>query len=372
MRRLCISILIFVVIVLSGEMVCRLSGINDNYRMGRPSRISREDIDLVYRLREDLDLEAPLYNVLRLEPDVLSGQIISTFHVRTNAIGLREEQSLPASDTTSLIIMCMGDSVTFGWGADGDESYPRILEGLLNQCEGRRIRVINSAQPGFSSCQGLHFYRQVLRDIPSDFVIVAFGHNDHSIAIQGYRSARDKFTKLSQGAGRYRFWLRRSDFYLCWLRLVTGIVGRCRLTLFSSSPVGLDNPGSVREFEEHLTELVGEIRRDDRGVLLMTQPRNTSESTWLSYNKAMRHVAETTGTPLFDASMLFDTLPDERNEDGQRSVPPNGLFLDDIHLTPQGNTILARAIAEYLFTVPELLEIRRQGITHDGGNARNH
>lgn len=372
MRKLLIVVFMCVVLVVAGEAMCRLLGLNDNYRQSRPSRISREDSDLVYRLRENLDIEAPLYNVLKLESDALSGHVISTFRVRTNALGLREEQVLPGVDHTSPIIMCMGDSVTFGWGANDNESYPRLLEDILRRGGDPRLRVINAAQPGFSSCQGLHFYRRVLREIPADFVIVAFGHNDHSVAIQGYRSARDKFTRLSRGAGRVGYVLRRSDFYLCWVRLVTGISGRCRMAFFPGPPPGLDNPGSVTEFAEHLTGLIDAIRGDARGVLLLTQPRNTEESTWRAYNQTIARVAEETGTPLFDAGGLFASLPDGRNDEGERTPPPNDLFLDDIHLTLRGNAILARGIADYLRDQSIPIEIRRGHLSPAGGNVRIH
>ena len=45
-------------------------------------------------------------------------------------------------------ILVIGDSFTFGAGVEGEEAYPRLLEGLLDSDYAGRIEVINAGVPG--------------------------------------------------------------------------------------------------------------------------------------------------------------------------------------------------------------------------------
>ena len=51
----------------------------------------------------------------------------------TNSHGMRDAEPLP-SDLPGLIrIVCIGDSVTFGYGVKGEEAFPNVLEALLQR-----------------------------------------------------------------------------------------------------------------------------------------------------------------------------------------------------------------------------------------------
>ena len=54
---------------------------------------------------------------------------LRTFYVTTNSIGLRSPEI--RQNKPDLRIVCLGDSVTFGWGVPEEDSYPRQLEHLL-------------------------------------------------------------------------------------------------------------------------------------------------------------------------------------------------------------------------------------------------
>ena len=78
-----------------------------------------------------------------------------------------------------LTILCLGDSHTFGIGADAAHSYPRQLEGLLQaQWPAQAIRVVNAGVPGFNSSQVLHRLEGHLREAQPDLVLVLVGLND--------------------------------------------------------------------------------------------------------------------------------------------------------------------------------------------------
>src|SRR5581483_189566 len=80
--------------------------------------------------------------------------------IANDSRGYRDpDRPLPAEHDGVFRIVCLGDSITFGFNVDQDETFPRRLERLLNQRHpGHPVEVVNTAVPGWSWLQGLRFY----------------------------------------------------------------------------------------------------------------------------------------------------------------------------------------------------------------------
>jgi len=75
----------------------------------------------------------------------------------------------------------MGDSCTWGWGVAQDETYPAVLQTLLDHDTGRgRYQVINAGSPGHTSYQGLTYLRERGLDLHPAIIISGYGFNDPS------------------------------------------------------------------------------------------------------------------------------------------------------------------------------------------------
>ncbi len=77
---------------------------------------------------------------------------IREFVVDTNSRGFRgpEFEEVPADGTFRMV--CMGDSITFGWGLREEEGYCRVMEREINRdiTEGApRVEAINAGVPGY-------------------------------------------------------------------------------------------------------------------------------------------------------------------------------------------------------------------------------
>lgn len=74
-------------------------------------------------------------------------------------------------------IVCIGDSLTEGFGVEPEQAFPVLLEARLHELGHRHVRVVNAGISGSTSASGVSRLRWQLRARPS-IVILALGAND--------------------------------------------------------------------------------------------------------------------------------------------------------------------------------------------------
>jgi lysophospholipase L1-like esterase len=122
--------------------------------------------------------------------------------VSTNAQSFRADYPIGAKPAGTFRIVCLGDSVTFGYRVppvwpdkpnDYDrewQPYPVLLEKELRKANpNRSIEVFPMAVPGYTSHQGLAWLKRDIDYLQPDVVIASFGWNDVSMS-----DARDRET----------------------------------------------------------------------------------------------------------------------------------------------------------------------------------
>jgi lysophospholipase L1-like esterase len=134
----------------------------------------------------------------------------SQWHVYTDAHGLRVSAQGRAIKPRALDLLAIGDSFTFGYAVEYEDSIPARLDAMA----GDRWRVINAGQPAYGPAQ----YRMHLEHLlasgfePRAIVLVLFAGNDlFDAMIDKDQPVRDG---IIGNPGGMREWLkRRSHLY---------------------------------------------------------------------------------------------------------------------------------------------------------------
>lgn len=94
-------------------------------------------------------------------------------------------------------VLAFGDSLTFGTGANPDQSYPAVLQGLISR------EIINAGIPGEISADGLARLPEFLDQYQPALLILCHGGNDFLRNLDEQRAADNvrAMVKLAQERG---------------------------------------------------------------------------------------------------------------------------------------------------------------------------
>jgi lysophospholipase L1-like esterase len=203
--------------------------------------------------------------------------------MRTNSLGLRGDE---VRDDGSTRILAVGDSCTWGWRVAQDESYPAVLQRLLDDRYGAgKEQVINAGVPGYSSYRGLLYLRERGLELKPAIVIVGYGFNDMS-------AGGDDEVRIAQNR-RLMPLLLADDFLIQNIGIYRW--ARWRMSQADSRSRDWAKRVPPDKYERNLKEIVTLARQHGAKVMLInfTELRKPSP-----YKTALFGVAETLDVPL--------------------------------------------------------------------------
>lgn len=252
-------------------------------------------------------------------------------------------------------ILCLGDSVTFGYKLPARQGYVERLQGLLAMKDAGRPRfiVLNGGTIAAAPPQELDWLTHEGEAIAPDLVVVQICLNDLTYllhpASEGISSARD-----GNGGRDEPHWSALMRLAFRW--------------------------GRKQEFGDDLAQAAEEIETENFDKLLDPQ---ASKSMWVYWDKAtsdwasMIDFCESRGMPIAFMIVPLDVQIDDRTVSSEpqsrissfaktrgircldllpilrakhldEGVPMSDLYNDYTHPSPNGNKIIARALLDFL------------------------
>ncbi|HVG30708.1 MAG TPA: SGNH/GDSL hydrolase family protein [Pyrinomonadaceae bacterium] len=265
--------------------------------------------------------------------------------VSTNSEGLRHEGDVGRKEPGTFRVVCLGDSVTFGyrvpvvWADKPNDynpdwlPYPMLLERSLRAANpGRKIEVVALAVPGYTSYQGLAWLRRDIDWLEPDALTACFGWND-----VGLRSSPDRELMPDDWPHvAYRTALSHSQVLAhlsLWMQRRRAAKEPPRPATTPRVPQG--------EFAANMTgiaRLAGE--RGARVVLVGTVYRdavtNPGEAARVkSHRDALREAANSQGIPYLEIPELTEAANSQK------------LFGELIHPNHEGHRLMALSLLKF-------------------------
>jgi lysophospholipase L1-like esterase len=269
--------------------------------------------------------------------------------VSTNAQGLRHEGDIARKPDGEFRIVCLGDSVTFGYRvplvfpehpheyARDQLPYPLQLEKQLRAANpGKKIDVLPLAVPAYTSLQGLNWLKRDIDWLKPDVVTVCFGWNDVCL-----RSVPDRLVmptdwlhvtvrslmEHSQALIQFAHWSHTQR-----------VKKHAENAAFTTPRV------PPADYVANLLE-TARVTRDHHAQPLIIAPvyrdalANPSEAALIKkYRDALRDAATTNGIPYLEIGELTET-----------NYPANiPLFGELIHPSYEGHKVIAREVLKFL------------------------
>lgn len=263
-------------------------------------------------------------------------------------------------------IFTLGGSCTFGFGLNDDETWPYLLENLLNEMLRKHpMDVINAGNNGHSSWQSLlRLYLKVLPWKPQ-YVIYYEAYNDikrYPLELNHIMLSEDvAFTTTTA-----QYWARKmqsKNFY------VRSMIYRCSSELFPrphkvAAILTQDDVASLEGIHQHNGAVfirnirtMGKLCQADGIAMILTtvihdgvsMPRITSEVITY-YNRLLRNWAREENFPLIDLEKAFQPISDKNEY----------FYPDHYHPNKKGAQFIAKTIADGFLEIynPQIIEKR--------------
>ena len=99
-----------------------------------------------------------------------------SYTVQTNSLGFRDRE-FTLKKTAKTRVLAIGDSFTFGYGVNGDQAWPKVLEARL-RAAGNDLEIANLGRPGSSPRGYAIVAEKAIPLLKPDLVIVAVLQGD--------------------------------------------------------------------------------------------------------------------------------------------------------------------------------------------------
>ncbi|MBL8018105.1 MAG: SGNH/GDSL hydrolase family protein [Leptospirales bacterium] len=268
------------------------------------------------------------------------------FRIDRNGFRIVERAPVLADQT----IVCLGDSGTFGFWADGTwPRFPNFPDKLQESLDARTYRIVNAGVIGYTSSHILRQYMVRVRKLKPHTIVIRIGFNDHSPSWDIRRAVRDPDSSFK----RFLIYSMGSTF-----TVQTAVT----LKQIGEPDRAMEIPwNTISQFKENLTRLVDYARADGVRVVLLDYPirppafpGRVDQSKFPTmgwgvrdyqsllelhrpYTEAIREIAQVKQVPLIETAPELES----RQQEGFSET-------DIVHPNEKGYSLIAKAVARFL------------------------
>ena len=245
----------------------------------------RPDLRYGYLLKPNLQLTVLNYS------SALFFDKLPPWTIASNAKGYRVSVQNPiVGETEGHTLHVLGDSSSFGWGVDFEDSYPQQLAEKLKQLPlTSSITVANYSTPGFTSYHGKLLLEDKVKIKNGDIVLVSFGSND---SYPSLKSDSVRFQARNSMVGKISWSLNRL-MIMKWMRTLIHSLPEPRIPKTKNSRVSLE------EYQKNLDVIFQEILQ--RGG----KPHFISICNGGEYRDVAKQIAKSAHIPFYDFPDIF-------------------------------------------------------------------
>ena len=245
----------------------------------------RPDLRYGYLLKPNLQLTVLNYS------SALFFDKLPPWTIASDAKGYRVSVQNPiVGETEGHTLHVLGDSSSFGWGVDFEDSYPQQLAEKLKQLPlTSSITVENYSTPGFTSYHGKLLLEDKVKIKNGDIVLVSFGSND---SYPSLKSDSVRFQARNSMVGKISWSLNRL-MIIKWMRTLIHSLPEPRIPKTKNSRVSLE------EYQKNLGVIFQEILQ--RGG----KPHFISICNGGEYRDVAKQTAKSAHIPFYDFPEIF-------------------------------------------------------------------
>lgn len=301
----------------------------------RPDQPAPLYASTTYRLSENKEL------VYEQKPN--SDVVIDGIDYGINAYGFRDREYRPASSQDKRVV-CVGDSLTYGWLVPLMDTYHKQLEHVL-KAENRSVEVMGMGVVGYNLVQEYHLIKDKAARLNPDLIVLQIGPNDfeRTVAIKTVQET-GKFVLLPyhdvnipyvMGKTKFTGFLMRHSHLFKLLNLALYPFAEKRDKGYQPRDVYL--LGEERSFQ-YLTKIIDFLDGKKIPLAVVLFPRQNHGGPYLfaSLTQRIHRHLDLRRIPTLD---LYDRLNAGTETD---------LFMDGLHLTAKGNALAGRTIADFI------------------------
>lgn len=277
--------------------------------------------------------------------------------------------------TKSLLrIACFGGSSTWGAGNNNDETWPFYLQQYIDGSFSNKYKVINAGFGGYTTSLILNLIKNEFVNYNPDMIVIYSGYNEHTGGQPVLFSNNPKNQVLLHNI--HRFFSKKSVFYYIFHKFCS-----------KGNPLDIIGTGSQisRTYTKNMEEIIEICEANNIKLVIVKQPlyvkslKVSSAEPGHLYSKhykdpyfnkeGFNRIQDDLKNNVFYAkyartyyyqSLIFDEIDNIKNKHSDvvvidfannfismhEEVKP--MFLDVVHLNPEGNRFLAQEILQGL------------------------